>query len=236
MLRKFGIAFLIATALSGCDQNVTATIYVRDLQDLLSQPTNGKTVPVTMELEVLAPGLRDKCDKPEIQQMVSVVASYFDSATLVGCEQVKGAMYDTLRIKSGTMMEIQATGANGFDSKQLIKFAVTRPDNGVATLFVVFNKSAYDELNERIRAINMMAHLKTDEAHITVVLDNDTREPFKWASGSGNWYDGRPQAIVRQETLAPRGSTAMKLGDVNMAVLTIDQNFALAAFPSPPTE
>ncbi len=193
-------------------------------------------MPVTLELEILAPGLRDECDKPEIQQMVSTVTSYFDSANLMGCTQVNGAMYDSLKIKATTVMEVLPWGQE-FEIKQLVKFFVMRPQQGSnivsSEVFAAFNRSAYDELNERLTSINMMAQLKTEEARLSVVFDNDTRERVAWFTNPGNWYDGRPQATVENAQLDPRSTITVKLGDVNMAVLTSDQSISIAAFMPP---
>lgn len=233
MLRKIGIACLLATALTSCDQNVTATIYVRDIQDLLSQPTDRKTVPVELSLEVLGPGLSKQCDKPETKEMVSAVASHFDSATLVGCEEVSGAMYDVLKIKATTVLEVHAAGAD-VDIPQLIKFSISRPapekDVRSARIFAEFNKQAYDELNDKLRSINMMAQLSPEDAKLTVVLNNDSREPFSWLVNGGTWLDGKPRPYPDESTIDARGTATVKFGDVSMAFLTSTQNVEFGAY------
>ncbi len=238
MLKKIGIACLIATALTSCDQNIVANIYVRDIQDLIAQPAGGKPVPVNLDLEVQAPGLRDKCDKPEIKEMVAAVGSYFDSATLAGCEQVKGAMYDVMKIKATTVMEVVEEGAS-VEQKQLVRFVVSRPApaKGIpsAGVFAQFNRQAYDELNIRLRSINMMAQLKTEEARFTVALNNDTRDQVKWFAEPGNWYDGIPLANFGEDkTVDQRAVLSIKLGDVNTAALTTGGLVQIGAY-SPAT-
>lgn len=214
------MACCATAALTGCDQNLSATIYLRDVFELVSS-TDAKTLPIDVSIEVLETGIAKQCSKPEGQRFVEAVASVFQKAALVGCEKISGSMNDRMVIKATTMIEAPKT-TDVKPGPYLVQFAVHETDKeNEAYVIARFNPEKYADLQRQLSDINSMARLKVEDAHVSVTLNNDERDLAKVYLNTGLYADGEPIDNDGAEAqLEPRKEVSLKFGDVKMTFLT----------------
>lgn len=217
MIKKLAGLCLASVALVGCDQNVSATLYVRDIQEMLAS-TEASQVPVDITIEVLESGLAQKCNRPEGKELVETVATVFEKASLVSCEKVSGSLNDRMTIKATTLLFRAKTDAP-MDSNYLLAFEAYHTESGQPVVSVTFNTEKYEEVQKRLRRVNSMASIKLSDASISVVLNNDLREPVTATFSRGVFVDGKPVDQTVQQELNPRQEATVKLGDVKLAYL-----------------
>jgi len=216
-MRKAILASCIALALAGCDQDLAATLYLRDVQDLLSSAEHER-LPTDVTIEVRETGLAKQCEKPEGSQMVEAVASVFEKASLISCESVSGSMNDRMIIKASTYIE--HAGNEGRAGDYLVYFTVHNNDEGYGTVTVGFNRDKYEVLQKRIQSIFMMVRPSLDNAAISVTVNNDQRRDVHFVTTGGVFADGLPIDGPLELTLAPRQEVRLKLGDVKSSFLS----------------
>lgn len=217
MLKKIVGFCLASVTLVGCDQNVSTTLYVRDVQEMLAK-SEPSQIPVDISIEVLESGLAQRCSKPEGQELVEAVASVFEKASLVACEKVSGSLNDRMMIKATTLL-FYAKPEEPMKSNYLLAFEAFRLENKAPTVAVTFNSEKYEEIQKRIRRVNTMASIKLSDASISVVINNDLREPVPVVFARGAFVDGKPADQPMQLKLDPRQEANVKLGDVKLAYL-----------------
>lgn len=217
MYRRFASICLAAIALTACDQNVSAKLYVRDVQDITSS-TATKGIPVDITIEILESGLVQKCEKPEGQELVEAVAAVFEKASLLGCERVSGSLNDRMTIKATTSL-FSANGDQKKPISNLLAFEAAKADDGSSSVHVRFNPEKYEEVQKRLRRVNAMASIKLTDASLSIVVTNDLREPATIIYSRGVFIDGHPADIPLQQQLNPRQEATIKLGDVKFTHL-----------------
>ncbi|WP_125270141.1 hypothetical protein [Agrobacterium sp. FDAARGOS_525] len=212
---KYIYPFLAGLALSGCDQNVTATLYTSDIQGMIE--THGKSVPVDITIEVLESGIDKQCAKPEGKMIVDAVASVFESASLIGCEDISGSINDRMLIKARTVLDAPAS-PEVEPGKFLLHFSTFKEDK---SHFIVarFNAEAYSALQQQLQKMNMMARPKFEDASMTITIENDMREPAAIYTSTGLFVDGVPADQNVEAKLASRQKMTIKLGDVKQSFL-----------------
>lgn len=217
MLKKLAGLCLASVALVGCDQNVSATLYVRDIQEMLAS-TEASQVPVEITIEVLESGLAQKCNRPEGKELVEAVGTVFEKASLVSCEKVSGSLNDRMTIKATTLL-FRAKPDAPMKSNYLLAFEAWHLENGQQAVSVTFNLQKYEDVQKRLRRVNSMANIKLSDASISVVLNNDLREAATANFSRGVFVDGKPADSAMQLVLNPRQEASVKLGDVKLAYL-----------------
>ncbi|KOC71453.1 hypothetical protein AKG10_32980 [Shinella sp. GWS1] len=207
------------TLASGCQQNVTADVYARDIKDV---GNDGAELKVDMIISILATGISDECDKPAGQAIVKAVAKAFADAMLVGCKNIEGSMNDEMRIRATSRLYRYAS--NGEAPKHLVELAVLRLENSPpgGTLVAIFSKPIYRHLEKQISDINMMAKLDFEKTTFTVNLTNDERDPVKTLTFGGSFEDEVPIDRDTGRAIEPRQKIAIRLGDVKMSTLSKD--------------
>lgn len=216
---KLAFACFLAASLSGCEQKLSSTLYVRDIQEMAAAAET-ESIPVEVRIEVLETGIDQKCSTPEGQQIVESVASVFRSAELAGCEKIAGSMNDRMVIKAGTVMR-PMQGDGGDPGEYLVHFEVFNDPNASEMTRVVarFNFEKYEALLAQVSRINSMMSMSLDEARMAVVINNDLRDAATFELDEGVFADGAPIDIKRNVTLEPRQEIAMAFGDVKTAFL-----------------
>ncbi|WP_445433015.1 DUF7424 family protein [Brucella grignonensis] len=217
MLKKIAGFCLASMALIGCDQNVSTTLYVLDVEEMLAK-SEPSQISVDISIEVLESGLAQRCSKPEGQELVEAVASVFEKASLVACEKVSGSLNDRMTIKATTLL-FYAKPEEPMKSNYLLAFEAFRLENGTSSVAVTFNAEKYEDIQKRIRRVNTMASIKLSDASISVVVNNDLREPAPVIFSRGVFVDGKPADQPLQLQLNPRQEATVKLGDVKLAYL-----------------
>lgn len=218
LIRKFLLTCWFPAALCGCDQNLSTTLYMRDVNELLAS-TEAKSLPIDVEIEILEMGIDKQCSKPEGSKLVGAVGSVFEKASLVGCEKISGSMNDRMVIKATTVLTAALT-SEAKPGPYLVHFDVHKTDD-TAMAFVVarFNAEKYAALQDQLKRVNPMAGTTLDNARITVALNNDERSPTTVYSSIGTFADGNPVDGNYEVKLEPRQEIGVKLGDVKMAFL-----------------
>lgn len=206
-----------AASLSACDQNVSATLYVRDVQDLMAANT-AKEIPVDITIDIFETGIANQCSKPEGKEIVEAVASGFEKAVLIGCEKIAGSMNDKMSIKATTkFVTAESNGTRPIE--YLIEFDAFKMDAQSDGVDIRFNSKKYDEIQNKLKRINMMAKIQIEKASISLTVSNDLREPAGVIYSRGVFADGHPLDYGGEQNLEPRQDTIIKLGDVKMAYL-----------------
>lgn len=207
-----------ALSLAGCDQNLTATLYTRDLNELLAA-SEEKSLPLDVEIEILEMGIDKQCSKPEGAKLVEAVASVFAKATLVGCENVSGSMNDRMIIKATTSLSLALT-SEVKPGPYLVHFNVQKTEEPNRAFIVArFNAQKYEALNQALRRVSPMASIKIENARVVVKISNDERSPVTLYPFFGTFAQGDPVDNDWSATLEPRQEVTIKTGDVKTAFL-----------------
>lgn len=217
-MRKSIVVSGLIIALSGCDQNLSTTIYTRDIKDLLAS-RGEQTLPIDVEIEIWEMGIENQCSKPEGAKVIEAIGSVFEKATLVGCEKVSGSMKDKMVIKATTMVAAAQT-KEVIPGPYLVHFDIHETDE-VDKAFVVarFNKEQYVALQDELRRMNPMNGIKLDDVSVSISINNDEREPMTVYPFIGTFADGEPIDGNHEVALEPRQETRIKFGDVKTAYL-----------------
>ncbi|KQW43160.1 hypothetical protein ASD02_35355 [Ensifer sp. Root1252] len=204
--------------MTGCDQNLSTTLYMRDVNDLLAS-TEAKSLPIDIEIEILEMGITKQCSKPEGMKLVEAVASVFEKAALVGCEKVSGSMNDKMVIKATTVVSLALTN-DVVPGPYLVHFDIQKTEE-TSRAFVLarFNSEKYAYLQDELKRLSPMGGIKIDDARISVAINNDERNPVSVYPHSGTFANGDPVDANYEEKLEPRQEIALKFGDVKMAFL-----------------
>ena len=216
-MNKIASACLAVIALTACDQNVSATLYVRDIQEV-SASASLMAVPVDLSIEILESGLVQKCARPEGQELVDAVAAVFEKAALIGCEKVSGSLNDRMTIKATTTLYKTKQGQNTSISN-LLAFEAGTAEDGSSFVNVRFNPEKYEEVQRRLRRVNSMASIKLSDAFLSLGANNDLREPVTAIYSRGVFINSQPIDLPMQQQLNPRQEAIIKLGDVKLASL-----------------
>lgn len=218
MIKKYIAAGFLLMILSACDQNVSAVLYVRDIQDLMSANSASKKIPIDINIDIFETGLANQCDKPEGKAIVDAVASGFEKAVLIGCEKIAGSMKDKMTIKATTKFMARLS-----DELQpvdyLIEFEAFNNDDQSDGVDVRFNFEKYNEIQQKLTRINMMANIKVEDANISLTVSNDLRESATVIYSRGVFADGQPLDFGGEQSLEPRQNTIIKFGNVKIAFL-----------------
>lgn len=218
LIKKFLLTCSILAALCGCDQNLSATLYMRDVNELLAS-TEAKTLPIDVEIEILEMGIDKQCSKPEGMKLVEAVGSVFEKASLVGCEKISGSMNDRMVIKATTVLTAAQT-TEITPGPYLVHFDVHKTDEPTMAFVVArFDAEKYAALQDQLKRVNPMAGISLDDARISVTLNNDERTPMTVYPFIGTFAGGDPVDGNFDVTLEPRQEIGIKLGDVKMAFL-----------------
>lgn len=218
MYKKIAGFSLMSLFLVGCDQNISATVYARDIEEILASQ-GARSVPIDITIEVLESGLARKCAQSEGKELVEAVATVFAKASLVGCEKVSGSLNDRMLIRATTLL-FSGKAGHPIHDEYLLGFAVLEMENGSPAVSVTFNPKKYQEVQRRLRDVNSMASVKLSDATISMVMNNDQREPITALFWRGVFVDGKPADHAMSQELQPRQEVTVKLGDVKLAYLT----------------
>jgi hypothetical protein len=209
-----GVAFCVA----GCDQNLSATLYTRDLIELVAA-SESKGIPLDVEIEVLETGIDKQCSKPEGAEIVKAVASVFAKAVLVGCEDIPGSMNDRMIIKATTALSVSHKDEMP-QSPYLAQFYVVKADQpDRAVVIARFDAEKYEALNQKIKRINAVMNISVQNTRVFVKISNDERYPVVFDVFSGSFAEGDPVDNAWETTLEPRQEITIRTGDVKMASL-----------------
>lgn len=218
MIKKLAVTCCVALALAGCDQNLSATLYTRDLNELLAS-NEAKSLPLDVEIEILEMGIDKQCSKPEGAKLVEAVSSVFAKATLVGCENVSGSMNDRMVIKATTTLSLALT-TEVKPGPYLVHFDVQKTEEPNRAFIVArFNAEKYEALNQALRRVSPVASIKIENARVVVKINNDERSPAALYPFFGTFAEGDPVDNDWQATLEPRQEVTIKTGDVKTAFL-----------------
>lgn len=218
VIKKFIVPCVVALALSGCDQNLSTTVYSRDVADLLVA-TDAKSLPLDVEIEILELGIEKKCSTPEGAQLVEAVAALFQKASLIGCEKISGSMNDRMVIKATTTISRALTN-DVPPGPYLVDFNIFKRDEPNTGLIAArFNAEKYTELTQRLTSINPMASINISSARITVKVNNDERSKVTLFPSEGTFANNDPVDSGWSADLEPRQEVSIKTGDVKTAFL-----------------
>ncbi len=192
--------------------------------------TEASQVPVEVSIEILESGIAQKCARPEGQELVEAVASVFQKASLVGCEKVSGSLNDRMIIKATTLL-FRNKPEEPKTSGYVLDFEAAHLQDGLRSVFIRFDLEKYELLKKRLRQVNSMASIKLEDASISVVLNNDLREPIVTVFSRGSFIDGRPADQAYQIPLNPRQEAILRLGDVKLAYLAQSGSALLFGIP-----
>ncbi|KAB2680021.1 hypothetical protein [Brucella tritici] len=237
MLKKIALTCCVAASLSACKQEVVGTLYVRDLLEVLETK---KDIPVDISINIYEMGIAKKCNDPKSDQIVKAVAAQFQSATLAGCEVVKGSMRDRMTIKATTVLTAPE-GRELSPGKYLLQFdamktPVTNNNKQVDGLFFIahFSRDKYEEIRKAIRAVDMMANIDLEEVDVKISINNDLRSDVVVIPTIGSFVDGHPVDVDNVSlTLQPRKEIEAVFGNVKSASLTMNQWAAVATLFEP---
>jgi len=237
VLKKIVLTCCIAAGLSACKQEVVGTLYVRDLLEVLETK---KDIPVDISINIYEMGIAKKCNDPKSDQIVKAVAAQFQSATLAGCEVVKGSMRDRMTIKATTVLTAPE-GRELSPGKYLLQFdamktPVTNNNKQVDGLFFIahFSRDKYEEIRKAIRAVDMMANIDLEEVDVKISINNDLRSDVVVIPTIGSFVDGHPVDVDNVSlTLQPRKEIEAVFGNVKSASLTMNQWAAVATLFEP---
>ncbi|MEE9983274.1 hypothetical protein [Agrobacterium pusense] len=218
MFRKLLMMCAAALSLTGCDQNLTATLYARDINELLAAAEE-KSLPLDVEIEILEMGIDKQCSKPEGAKLVEAVSSVFEKAALVGCENISGSMNDRMVIKATTSLSLALTNEVK-PGPYLVHFNVQKTDEPNRAFIVArFNAQKYEALNQALRRVSPMASIKIENSRVVVKINNDERSPVTLYPFFGTFAEGDPVDNDWSATLEPRQEVTIKTGDVKTAFL-----------------
>lgn len=231
-MKKSVVMLCALMALAGCDQNISADLYVRDLRDLLASD-GSKRLPVTMNMEINAPGLSKQCGQQEGTQIVAAIAGAFEKATVVSCGDVSGSLDDRMIIKATTYIERQKDPTNVEWGRIPLHFAVGNfLDHSNADIYAFFNADAFNALKTQLRSINMLIDPNVRDVSLTVTISNDERDPITIKGIIGSFVNGAPIAVMPEVVkLEPRQEMTIKLGDVEMSYLAQHGWIGFATIP-----
>lgn len=218
MIKKLIVPCVVALTLTGCDQNLSTTVYSRDVKDLLAA-TDAKSLPLDVEIEILELGIEKKCSTPEGAQLVEAVAAVFEKASLVGCEKISGSMNDRMVIKATTTIS-RALTTDVAPGPYLVNFNIFKRDESDTGLIAArFNAEKYKELTQRLTSINPMASINIANARVTVKVNNDERAKVTLFPSTGTFANNDPVDSGWSADLEPRQEVSIKTGDVKTAFL-----------------
>lgn len=218
MIKKFIVPCVVALALTGCDQNLSTTVYSRDVKDLLAA-NDAKTLPLDVEIEILELGIAEKCSTPEGAKLVEAVAAVFQKASLVGCEKISGSMKDRMVIKATTTIS-RALTTDTAPGPHLVEFNVYKRDEPDTALIAArFNAEKYSELTRRLTSITPMARINISDARVIVKVNNDERAKVTLVPDRGTFVNNDPIDSEGSANLEPRQEVSIKTGDVKTAFL-----------------
>jgi len=216
LIKKLFMSGCFLTTLSACDQNLSTTLYVRDIQELNIAATD-KDIPIDITIEIFETGIDKQCSKPEGKEIIEAIASSFQKANLIGCEKIAGSMKDKMTIKATTRFSYTADGSR--PAKHLIEFETYKFNDEYDAVNVRFNQEKYVELQKKLKRINMMANITTEDVNVTIMANNDLREAAELVFSRGVFANGDPIDNEGSIVLEPRQETTIKLGNVKMASL-----------------
>lgn len=209
---KYAGLLLLVTFLAACEQKVTATFYLRDVQELFSEVSN-KNPTVDLSIEIFESGLVKKCESSEGNDIVNAIASVFEKATLVACEKMSGSFNDRMIIKASTELKpLKSEGS--LKDQYLLSFEGEETDDGLILVRANYAPEKYEVLQKRLRRINSMLTIKIENVHLSVNLNNDLRDPIDVIINSGVFLNGQPLAGTGEYRLDVREEANIKLGDV----------------------
>ncbi len=208
---------MVAVALAGCEQKVSATVYLRDVQQLLSSSAPAE-IPVEIKVDVYETSIEQECQKPSGQKILEAVAAHFEKATLLGCEKIAASMNGRMSIKATT--RLAAPEREDAPIKYLIELqASRRPDENVDPLSLRFDPQKYAELQDDLKRISMMSNIKLSDTRVSVAVNNDTGSPVSLFFVPGSFVDGEAIDTTKDRALQLREEAIIELGDVKTAFL-----------------
>jgi len=217
MLRKLSGVCLIAVALTSCEQKLSTTLYLRDIQQMMTSRQHVE-MPVDIKIDIFETGMENQCDRPSGKEIVELVGAYFERANLLGCEKIAGSMNGRMSIKVTTRLSF--TEQAGAPVKYLLEFqAGPRPAEVSDPLFIRFDPAKYADLQAKVRRLNAMTSIKLSDALITLTINNDLREDVPLTIYSGAYVDGEPMEFQQNRTVRPREEILLEFGDVKSAFL-----------------
>ncbi|WHA43223.1 DUF7424 family protein [Agrobacterium larrymoorei] len=217
VIRKLSGVCLMAVALASCEQKLSATLYLRDIQQMMTSNQHDET-PVDIKIDILETGMENQCDRPSGREIVDLVGSYFEKATLLGCEKIAGSMNGRMSIKVTTRLSY--TEQAEAPVKYLLEFqAGPRPNEVSDPLFIRFDPEKYADLQAKVKRLNAMTSIKLSEARIALTINNDLREDAPLTIYSGAYVDGQPMEFQQNRILKPREETLIEFGNVKSAFL-----------------
>ncbi len=217
LIRKLSSVCLMAVALTSCEQKLSASLYLRDIQQMITSKQHVET-PVDMRIDILETGMENQCDRPSGKEIVELVGAYFERAMLLGCEKVAGAINGRMSIKVTTRLSY--TDQAGAPVKYLLEFqAGPRPNEVSDPLFVRFDPDKYADLQLKVRRLNAMTSVKLSDTRIALTINNDLREDAPLTIFSGAYVDGQPMEFQQDRILKPREEILIEFGDVKSAFL-----------------
>lgn len=217
MIRKLSSICLVAVALAGCEQKVSATVYLRDVQQLLSSSAPAE-IPVEIKIDVYETSIEQECQKPSGQKILEAVAAHFEKATLLGCEKIIGSMNGRMSIKATTRLAVPER--EDAPIKYLIELqAGRRPDENVDPLSLRFDPQKYAELQDDLKRISMMSNIKLSDTRVSITVNNDTGAVAPLFFVPGSFVDGEAVDNQQNRHLQLREEAIIELGDVKTAFL-----------------
>ncbi|WP_418135856.1 DUF7424 family protein [Agrobacterium sp. El2ro-1b] len=208
---------MVAVALAGCEQKVSATVYLRDVQQLLSSAAPAE-IPVEIKIDVYETSIEQECQKSSGQKILEAVAAHFEKATLLGCEKIAASMNGRMSIKATTRLAVPER--EDAPIKYLIELqAGKRPDENVDPISLRFDPQKYAKLQDDLKRISMMSNIKLSDTRVSIAVNNDTGNPVPVFFIPGSFVDGEAIDNRNDRDLQPREEAIIELGNVKTAFL-----------------
>ena len=217
VIKKLSSVCLMAVALASCEQKLSATLYLRDIQQMMTSNQNVEK-PVDIKIDILETGMENQCERPSGKEIVELVGTYFEKATLLGCEKIAGSMNGRMSIKVTT--RLSRTEQNETPAMHLLEFqAGPTPEKASDPLFIRFDANKYADLQAKLKRLNGMISIKISDTHLALTINNDLRSDASLAIYTGVYVDGQPLEFQEDRVLKPREETVIEFGDVKSAYL-----------------